>query len=692
MPIKYDNEEIIKPGHKINWTKEMIAEYQKCKKDIMYWAPKYYYVKNSNPDSGGVIKINFEGRDYQKNFIKAFQNNSRVLLLAARQLGKCQSYDEKITVRNKKTKEVETLSIGEFFESFKTNPPKNEYDVNGYEILTDEGWEDIESVIKTEELPVSKLETENGKNIEASPDHLVATENGDKHVKSLSKEDRIITESGPSHVKSVTDENKKEHMYDLVLPKNSTHHYFASGILSHNSTAADCHILHTSQFKTGRNIAILANKASRAKQRLEEIKLAYRNLPPFLKVGVKTFGKTEVVFENECRILAGPTTEDSLRGEAISDVLLDEFAAVKRNIQEEFWAAVYPTISEGGNLIIVSTPMGTGDLFHQLVKGAKTGQNSFKLLEYDWRVHPKRDEEWKKETIEDIGKVRFNREYGLSFTGSVNTLIDSDTLKTMIPEDPKRVEMKGNFKIWDDPIPGHTYLVAVDVGEGIGENYSVAHVIDITDPPYFQVACYRDNTIDAYNFGEVIAGEADDEQNLKKEGIAQKYNDAFVIVETNSIGEEIKNHLWYEIGYENTFRDIENKGKIGAKSNRKTKKKAHQMLKNDMEADRYILRDSDTIDEIGRYIKIGKTKYGVRGGGPDDTVLALTWASYFLHSQYWANHKDWVERKREEERNLSEYEKQKRSDYEKLNPFIGMNMGQYEKESEEEFKQWLRKD
>ena len=74
-------------GEEIEYTKEMIEEYIRCKEDIFYFAEKYFYIISL--DDGRVL---IPLREYQKRMLKAFvepSNDRRNLIVcSARQIGK----------------------------------------------------------------------------------------------------------------------------------------------------------------------------------------------------------------------------------------------------------------------------------------------------------------------------------------------------------------------------------------------------------------------------------------------------------------------------------------------------------------------------------------------------------------------------------------------------------------------------
>src|ERR1035438_8040331 len=70
-------------GEQINWTPEMIVEYQRCSKDPIYFIEKY--VKIVHLDEGLVP---FILRDYQKEIIKSAAANRFTIIATARQVGK----------------------------------------------------------------------------------------------------------------------------------------------------------------------------------------------------------------------------------------------------------------------------------------------------------------------------------------------------------------------------------------------------------------------------------------------------------------------------------------------------------------------------------------------------------------------------------------------------------------------------
>jgi phage FluMu gp28-like protein len=77
---------------------------------------------------------------------------------------------------------------------------------------------------------------------------------------------------------------------------------------------------------------------------------------------------------NGARIMGLPANPDTARGFS-ANVILDEFAFHKDS--DKIWKALYPTISRGYKLRIVSTPQGMGNRFHTLFTGDNTFSKHF---------------------------------------------------------------------------------------------------------------------------------------------------------------------------------------------------------------------------------------------------------------------------------------------------------------------------
>lgn len=109
------NARLKRPGAQIEWTPEMIEEYIRCKEDPIYFAEKHIKVVTSK----GFVPIIL--RDYQKEFILSMKNNRFTYALQARQSGKCCDGTTKIKIRNKKTNEIQEITMEELFNKAKTN-------------------------------------------------------------------------------------------------------------------------------------------------------------------------------------------------------------------------------------------------------------------------------------------------------------------------------------------------------------------------------------------------------------------------------------------------------------------------------------------------------------------------------------------------------------------------------------------
>ena len=435
------------------------------------------------------------------------------------------------------------------------------------------------------------------------------------------------------YIKSITKiETEKT---QCIQVDNDSHMYLCGETMipTHNTTVVAAYLLHYSIFTPEKSIGILANKEATAVEILSRIKRMLENLPLFLQPGVKEYNKKNVKFANDSELLSFATGSDSVRGRSFNVVYLDEFAFVEN--AEEFYTSTYPVISSGETtrVIITSTPNGM-NLFYKLWMDAKMNRNDYFPLEVKWNEHPKRDEAWKKTTLRNIGKRRWSQEFGCRFIGSTDTLIEGDILSSLVWKESIS-EDESNY-IYYDVEEDHNYVINVDVSEGAGLDYSVINVTDITTIPYKQVHVWRNNKTTPLVLPEII------------ERLAMHYNDAFVLIETNSIGSQVANILYYEYEYENMLTTkIDKQDNIissgfGASFDlgiRMTKKSKHigcSNIKSLIENNIYEINDFNTIEELQTFSRKGKS-YEAEQGKFDDIVMTLVGFGWLTTEDYFVD-------------------------------------------------------
>jgi hypothetical protein len=385
------------------------------------------------------------------------------------------------------------------------------------------------------------------------------------------------------------------------------------------------YILWYALFHPDQTIAILANKGATAREMLARITLALENTPFFLQPGTKALNKGSIEFSNNSRIIAAATSGSSIRGLSVNLLFLDEFAFVENAAQ--FYTSTYPVISSGktSRVIVTSTANGIGNIFHKIYEGAVQSVNEFKPFRVDWWDVPGRDEEWKNQTIANTSELQFQQEFGNTFFGTGNTLISADALMNMKAEPAVGV---GNVNMYVEPKANHDYIMTVDVAKGRGQDYSTFNIIDISTNPFKQVATYRNNLISPILFPDII------------HKWAKRYNEAYVIIESNDQGAVVANGLYYDIEYENMHVESMIKaGAIGMTMNRKVKRIGCSNLKDLIEEKKLHIVDLQTITECSTFEARGNS-FEASDGNHDDLVMNLVMFSWYVGTEAFSNQTD----------------------------------------------------
>jgi hypothetical protein len=431
--------------------------------------------------------------------------------------------------------------------------------------------------------------------------------------------------------------------------------------------------LQTAKKDSPEKVLIVANKRDTAVEMANKIKHFLDQWPEWINVGFSPDKNSESRYRlnNDSEVKAVATSPDALRGYTPTILIFDEAAYIEAG--DDFWAASMASLSTGGKIILISTPNGFDPIYYGIYNQAIRGENDFHITDLRWYNDPRysKDLVWIKvkdmvdymlnrdqynddeimikcddisqynQLIEDgykpyspwfekmskklkYDKRKIAQEVECAFNGSGDSVIPNDIVetirKTMIKE-PKEKYMSGQLWQWKDPIPGHKYIMGLDVSTGESEDFASMCIIDFDD---------REQVLEYV--GKIPADEL--------AHVAYKWGilyEAFIVVDiTGGYGNGTSSKL-KEMGYKNLYYDGINTQNIweydknllekipGIKyNNKRTQIVAafEEQLRHG-----FIVRSIRLINELNTFVFInGKPDH--MKGAHDDAIMSMAMALY----------------------------------------------------------------
>ncbi len=237
-------------------------------------------------------------------------------------------------------------------------------------------------------------------------------------------------------------------------------------------------------YKTGANVLELSRGKDEAADLLTKSRFIHEHLPKHLQEEKSHDGAFMLAFKGpRSRIVALPSTESAGVGQTATRVICDENEY--HEYAEQNFAAVQPTISAGACLDIVSSVEKTkpDSHFKKIWYSAKEGKNGFTPIFLPYDLRTERDEQW----YEDNRKLYYmdwqflqnfpkTEEEAFSIISGHN-FFSVEVVQALLNKCEKAIEVRqGTIHIFNKPKTSVRYVAGVDVGEGIGGDYSVLWV------------------------------------------------------------------------------------------------------------------------------------------------------------------------------------------------------------------------
>jgi len=207
---------------------------------------------------------------------------------------------------------------------------------------------------------------------------------------------------------------------------------------------------------------------------------------------------------------------------------------------EDIWMAAQPTLSTGGQCVVLSTPNGSGNWFHKTWVDADAGKNGFNTIRLKWNLHPERDQTWRDEQTKNLGVRQSAQECDTDFSSSGNTVIKAEDISyyERLTKDPIEKRRAGQeFWIWEYALSNRSYMVVADVARGDGTDFNAFHILDLETLE--QVAEYE-GKMSTKEYGRFLVA------------VATEYNSALLVIENANIGWATLQEV-IDLGYENLF-------------------------------------------------------------------------------------------------------------------------------------------
>jgi hypothetical protein len=359
------------------------------------------------------------------------------------------------------------------------------------------------------------------------------------------------------------------------------------------------------------------------------------NLPKWMCPNMKNNNDHEKEFSDTGSVLWFYTCA-AARSKALTYLIIDEAAFIPN--MDEHWKAMYPTLSTGGNCIVISTVNGIGNWYEETWHRAEDKKNQFHIINLDYKEHPDYcSAEWERKMRANLGEKGWLQEICGSFLGSGETYIDPKVLTDMeklciepveklfpewdtMPTDELSEEdlandeyIKGAFWIWKDRQPGREYILCADASEGVGADNSAFHVIDVQS--FEQVAEFYSNSVPVHKFAQVVAQ------------AGMLYNEALVVMDHDTgPGLAVLNRLTHTLQYSNLFyQDTKARGeKAGLTLSRTSRPLVCETLQTSLLNKLIRIRSRRLIRELKTFIyNKQKQRPEALKGKTDDLVMSL---------------------------------------------------------------------
>lgn len=486
----------------------------------------------------------------------------------------------------------------------------------------------------------------------------------------------------------------KPYYFQTELAKDLDNDYYRKFVIDKTrqsglSTVFSLYALWRLLAKPAENIDVVSLSQLKAQEFVKKFKTTLSIQPPFFAKECIENNKQKLRFRHPngeiSTITSESMSENAGRSDSLSLLILDELAFYKSDrMVQAIIASAIPTLTRtNGRQIIISTPNGTtgaGSYYYNQVQEAKMNLDpATKYVQVKWWEINDMDEvkgprrgynkqltqaisedyyhnqdvrnKWNdffepiardpsnnpflKFQFNSLGEFKYRQEILGEFIISGDRVLTPDVmskikakLKEPIMKDylclnGSPVKEIRNFWIWKHPTPEGKYIVSCDPSSGTSQDRACIQVLDIEN---------MEQCAEFYGFAATTQL-----PNMIKD-IARIYNDAYVVIEANSIGDGVFNALYYNQidPYGNVFKQEKTSNGIrrftGWITDVKTRKlmttEIYDWLSNAEMFSKLHLYSERVYLELETWIVDSKGKYIHATSCHDDAILSFSLALY----------------------------------------------------------------
>ena len=432
-------------------------------------------------------------------------------------------------------------------------------------------------------------------------------------------------------------------------------------------------ILWFALFHAEKTALIVADNFTTTKELLDKFRIALDGLPFFMKPGIKHINSGNIKFDNDSRVVGRTTTKKSGIGLTVNLLYIDEFAHIDSAKLDEFYRAIFPTITADPNakVVITSTPNGKNK-FYDIWVDAIEKRSNYVPVRVDWWQVPGRDEKWKEDAIADLGSIEdFNQEYGLQFFSSDQLLLGSNELKKldrikldyvranlMLSEDRQYINdyffvhpKYANWTIDDFKRDPSNYVFSIDTADGVGGDNSVLNIFKLVALPVKELLKKKDairNELDTISLVQVAVFRTN-ELDISQFSAAAEFitysifnpEKVRIVLEINHKGDIVhgrfsdNSNYWTSQFVHTKHTEMAILPKLGLRLGPTNKIKYCEKFKYLITTNKIIPNEYLTFMEL---MSFGKSRGGVyrgQNGNDDSAMTCVNLSPYFDSSQFW---------------------------------------------------------